>query len=234
MHCHMRDSDMTASDVAVLEESMVVRTYRRDDKIFSQGSKATGLFCVRGGYALLWHLDDFKYKTAFRVVGAGELMGYRSLFGEDLHTATAQALTACDACYYPKDVVLQLIDEFPSFTRRFLRALARDRGPRDALVLRSQHIPVRIRLCNLLLMMIKDENCEKGGTCILKLPILRRDMAALLATRPESITRAIKELRDDGIVVFKGRTVSVPNLDALYTESNHEQPPPENEANLSG
>jgi CRP-like cAMP-binding protein len=228
----MRDSDMTAADVARLEESMVMRTYRRDDKIFSQGSKATGLYCLRSGYALLWHMDAFNHKTAFRIVGVGELMGHRSLFCEDLHTATAQALTACDACYFSKDVVLQVIDEFPSFTRRFLRTIARDRGPRDALVLRGQHIPVRIRLCNLLLMMIKSENCEEGGACILKLPVLRRDIAALLATRPESIAQAIKELTNDGIAKFKGRTVSVPNLVALYAESNQEQPPPESEAKL--
>ena len=157
---------MTASDVAILKESMVIRAYRRGDKIFSQGSKATGLFCLRSGHALLWHLDTFKYKTAFRVVGTGELMGYRSLFGEDLHAATAQALTG-DVCYYPKNIVLRLIDEFPSFARRFLRTLARDRGPRDALVLRGQHIPVHIRLCNLLLLMIKRESCEEGGACIL-------------------------------------------------------------------
>ncbi len=232
MHCHMRDSDMTASDVTVLEESMVVQTYRRNDKIFSQGSKATGLFCLQSGNALLWHMDAFKYKTVFRIVGAGELIGHRSLFGEDLHAATAQVLTSCDVCYYPKDTVLQLIDEFPGFTRRFLRALARDRGPRDALVLRSQHIPVRIRLCNLLLLMIKSEDCEKGGACILELPILRRDIAALLATRPESITRAIKALKEEGIALFKGRTVTVPNLVALYAESN--QPPTKNEAGLSG
>lgn len=228
----MRDSDLTASDVATLEESTVIHTYRRGDNIFTQGSEATGLFCLRSGYALLWHLDAFKYKTAFRVVGAGELLGHRSLFGEELHAATAQALIGCDVCYYPKDIVLQLVDEFPSFARRFMRTLARDRGPRDALVLRGQHMPVRIRLCNLLLLMIKSENCENGSACILKLPMLRQDVAALLATRPESIARAIKELGDDGIAMFNGRTVTIPNLAALYAESNLEQPPTENEANL--
>lgn len=232
MHCHMRDSDMSASDVANLEESMVVQTYRREDKIFSQGARATGLYCLRSGHALLWHLDAFKYKTAFRIVGAGELMGHRSLFGEDVHAATAQALNGCDVCYFSKDIVLQLIDEFPGFSRRFLCALARDRGPRDALVLRGQHIPVRIRLCNLLLMMTKSENCDQVGACILTLPILRREIAALLATRPESIARAIKELRDDGVAIFKGRTVSVPNLAALYEAANQEQPPPDIEVSL--
>ncbi len=222
---HIRCSDMPAADVTRLENTMVVRTVTRTEKIFSQGADATGLYCLRSGHALLWHADIFNHKTAFRVVGPGEMMGYRSLFGEDAHAATAQALTACDVCYYPKKVVLQLVDEFPGFARRFFRTLARDRGPRDALLLRGQHIPVRTRLINLLLLMNTDEMCPDDGECVLKLPMLRRDIAALLAARPESIARAIKELGQDGIAIFSGRTVTIPNLDALTVETNSEQLP---------
>jgi len=161
-------------------------------------------------------------------------MGHRSLFGEDRHSATAQALNACDVCYYPKDILLQTIDASPSFARRFFRTLARDRGPREALFLRGQHMPVRIRLYNLLALMTRNENCKINGTCVLQLPMPRRDIAALLAARPESITRAIKEIGDDGIATFKGRTVTISNLDALYAKSNQEMLPTEDEDSLSG
>ncbi len=222
---HIRCSDMPAADVMRLDNAMVVRAIARDEKIFSQGADATGLFCLRSGHTLLWHADAFNHKTAFRVVGPGEMMGYRSMFGDDAHAATAQALTACDVCYYPKKIVLQLVDEFPGFARRFFRTLARDRGPRDALLLRGQHIPVRTRLINLLLLMNTNEICPDNGTCVLKLPMLRRDIAALLAARPESIARAIKELGQAGIAMFSGRTVTIPNLDALSAETTGEQLP---------
>jgi hypothetical protein len=82
--------------------------------------------------------------------------------------------------------------------------------------------------------MIQAEEFEKGGACILTLPILRRDMAILLASRPESIARAIKELRDSGIAMFNGRIVSVPDLAALYIESSQQQPRQETkQANFS-
>lgn len=216
---------MPAEEVARLENTMTVRTFARDEKIFTQDMEATGLFCLRSGHALLWHADAFNHKTAFRVVGAGEMMGYRSLFGEDTHAATAQALNVCDVCYYPKKIVLQLVDAFPGFARGFFRTLARDRGPRDALLLRGQHIPVRTRLVNLLLLMNTDEICPDNGACVLRLPMLRRDIAALLAARPESIARAIRDLGQDGIAMFSGRTVTIPDLDALNAETNREQLP---------
>ncbi len=216
---------MPTADVARLENVMVVRAYARDEKIFRQDAEATGLYCLRSGHILLWHADAYEHKTAFRVVGPGEMMGYRSLFGDDKHAATAQALTVCDVCYYPKNIVLELIDEFPAFARQFFRTLARDRGPRDALLLRGQHIPVRTRLVNLLLLMNTNDTCPENGTCVMRLPMLRRDIAALLAARPESIARAIRELGQDGIALFSGRTVTIPSLDALSAETNREQIP---------
>lgn len=222
---HIRCSELSADEVARFESTMTVRTFARDEKIFKQDTESSGLFCLRSGHALLWHSDAYNHKTAFRVVGAGEMMGYRSLFGEDTHAATAQALTVCDVCFYPKQTVLKMVDEFPGFARGFFRTLARDRGPRDALLLRGQHIPVRIRLVNLLLLMNTDEVCPDDGVCVLRLPMLRRDIAALLAARPESIARAIKELGQDGIAKFNGRTVTIPDLAALAAETTQETTP---------
>ncbi len=224
MREHIRSSNMPPTDVQALDKTIVVRGFSRGEKIFAQGAVASGLYCLRSGHALLWHADAFNYKTAFRVVEPGEMMGYRSLFGEDPHVATAQALTACDVCYYPKEAVLELIDQHPKFARRFFRTLARDRGPKDALVLRGQHIPVRVRLVNLLLLMLSSDMCDRNGAGVIQLPMLRRDIAALLAARPESVARAIKELGEDGLAVFTGRTVAIPDVDALYQHCNQEQP----------
>ena len=47
------------------------------------------------------------------------------------------------------------------------------------------------------------------------LPITRLQIAALLGARPESVTRAIKDLEHDGIILFQGKDVSIPDLDQI-------------------
>jgi CRP-like cAMP-binding protein len=96
--------------------------------------------------------------------------------------------------------------------RKFLKALARDRGAPDGLLLRGQQLPLRIRLIHLLLIL-KDRYAENkpDGSLSFELPLLRRDIAALLGTRAESVARAIKELKKDGIANFKGRNVLIPD-----------------------
>ncbi|MDH3282679.1 MAG: helix-turn-helix domain-containing protein, partial [Gammaproteobacteria bacterium] len=75
----------------------------------------------------------------------------------------------------------------------------------------------RVRLVHLLLV-IRNQFSEiaDDGTLTFELPLTRRDIASLLAARPESITRAIAELKRDDIALFSGRQVRVPDPERLH------------------
>ncbi|MDH3712694.1 MAG: Crp/Fnr family transcriptional regulator [Gammaproteobacteria bacterium] len=205
----------------VLEMSRRVDRFESGQDIFSQNSEATGLHCLRSGHAMLTHVDAFGNKTAFRVVGPGEMMGYRSLFGDDVHTASARALTSCTVCFFPKVSLFGILDTTPILVRRFLHTLARDRGPADGLLLRSQHTPVRVRLVYLLLILLNDYGSKLPDNSIeYRLPLKRHDIGSLIGSRPESVTRAIRELEHDGVAFFRHRNVSVPDMARLFAEAN--------------
>ncbi len=213
---HLDAGNLSVAALDGLQRVQKTLTYRRGETIFVQGEDPAGLYCLRSGNVLLSHVDAFDHRTGFRVASQGEIIGYRSLFGDDVHAATARALATTDVCFYPREVVFDTIEENPTLALSFLRTVARDRGPPDGLILRGQHLPVRIRLANLLLVLRDDfSQTDDAGVMTFQLPLTRRDIASLLSARPESITRAIAELKRDSIAVFNGRLVSVPDFDRL-------------------
>jgi CRP-like cAMP-binding protein len=46
-------------------------------------------------------------------------------------------------------------------------------------------------------------------------------MAAVIGARPESLSRAIRALQDDGVVVFDRRRIIIEDLDNLLDEIDH-------------
>lgn len=208
------------STTRFLEQYRSIQIYRRGDNLFMQNDATTGILCIQSGNVLLWHLDPFGVKTSFRVAGQGEMLGYRSLLGDDRHAATAEALSECRVCFYPKKKLEELIYNDPILTRQFFRLVARDRGPPDALMLRGQHLPVRVRLVYLLLTT-KNHHAEvrPDGSLVYQLPLSRKDIATLIAARPETVTRAIKALESDDVARFYNRKVVVPDPAKLYEEA---------------
>lgn len=201
-------------------DQRTTRVYETGERLFCQNDEPLGLFCLQSGHVLLWHIDAFGYKTSFRVVGPGELIGYRSVLGEDNHAATAEALTTCHACFYPRTEIESLIRMDYGFARQMFRLLALDRGPPDALLLRGQHLSARVRLVYLLLVL-KDQygHIEDDGRIVFDLPLSRADIGTLIGARPETVARAIKELQTDGVAYFHNRRVEVPEARILYADA---------------
>ncbi len=213
----MREVPFRTEDAALLDRSTLVRNFERGEEIFSEGDSSAGLYCVRSGVVLLTYKDALRADKAVRMVGPSDLMGYRSLFAEEPHGTSAEALTACHVCFFAKNVILRLADNYPVFSRMLFRELARDKGLRRARFMREPHLPIRIRFADFLRVMEQRYGVDEGdgGVCV-QLPIMRRQIASVLSARPESVARAITELEREGLAVFDGRRVSIPDPGELY------------------
>lgn len=204
------------SGLTLHDRNRRIKEYKPGDFFYEQDQESDGLFCVESGNILLSNLDAFKNETAFRVVFQGEVFGIRSFFSEQPHNTTAKALSACRVCFISRATLDDLFDKHPVLAREFLKSLGRDRGPWEALLLRSPLQPVYIRLIHLLLIL--RESCAKKVSpygLVFDLPLQRKQIAAMLATRKETLSRAIKELEKQGLADFKGRRVMVPDLRKL-------------------
>ncbi len=112
--------------------------------------------------------------------------------------------------------IRRLIAGNVALASRFLKTLGRDRGPTEAPLLRSPYLPVRVHILNLLLIL--RDGCATDmpdGGLRFQLPINRQDIAATVGTRPETVSRIVRELGNDGIANFHRQQVDVPDIDRV-------------------
>lgn len=203
-------------DVGVLADRRTVVHRRRGQLVFYQGQEPLGLYCIADGDILLERTDSHGNETAFRIAGPGELIGYRSLFGEHSHEATARTLTPARLCFFPAAAVETFIASNPESMRAFLAIVARDPGPLDAPVLRNPLVPAEVRLARLLLLLALRRGKRVGETGMtLRLPVSNGDIAALIGIRRETVTRRLHALERDGICVHKGRQLTINDVGRL-------------------
>jgi CRP/FNR family transcriptional regulator, polysaccharide utilization system transcription regulator len=204
------------SEREYLDRTRRASSYRPGESVFRQDDNSTGLYCIQSGHMVLKQFDSFDNETVLRVVLPGETIGYRSFFSETPHAATATALTLCRICLVPAAAIRQLIEGNVALASRFLKTLARDRGPTEAPLLRGPHLSVRVRILNLLLILREDCATDlPDGSIRFQLPIKRQDIAAMVGTRPETVSRVVRELREDGVAVFHRQQVDVPDIDRV-------------------
>lgn len=90
-----------------------------------------------------------------RVLGVGELLGYRPVLANEPYAATTEAIKPTVACVITREHFFEILRASPTLCGRFLSKLARELRISEEQLLTVATEPVRRRLARLLLLMLK-------------------------------------------------------------------------------
>jgi CRP/FNR family transcriptional regulator len=212
-------SSLTGEDLEVLDRAKTCNVYEPGQVVFYEGNACLGIHCVESGSVKLRRAGLRGDDVIVGLAGAGETLGYLAYFGDRGYTTTAEALTACRICFVDRAAVKTVIHRNPTVGLSFLRRLSDDVDRSEQERVNALSLPLRARAAHLLLVL-KDRNAsaDDQGRLTIDLPLTRRDLAAMLGTRPESLSRLIRDFETDGVAHFGPRHIVVPDLDTLLDE----------------
>jgi CRP/FNR family transcriptional regulator len=212
-------ASLQGDDLDALERAKTCNVYEPGQVVFYEGNACLGIHCIESGSVKLRRTGPKGDDVVVGLVGPGATLGYLAYFGDRGYTTTAEALTACRICFIDRAAVKTLIHGSPSVGLAFLRRLADDVDRSEGERVMALALPLRARAAHLLLVL-KDRSAsaDDEGRLTIELPLSRRDLAAMLGTRPESLSRLIRDFATDGVARFGPHEVVVPDLDALLDE----------------
>ena len=201
--------------VETLGRSLTRRDYHAGEVVFEQGSPAAGVHCVSRGIIALRTVDRAGQSTLLELAHPGELVGLRAHLGKRPHRTEARALVASRVCTVWARDADRVVGGSPLVQGRLLARCI------DALDAAQERIVAattgsgRAHLVRLLLRLLAGHEALEGGAIKARLPLSRRDMAAMLGVQPETMSRLFRRLQEDSLLTISGRHVTVPSLGAL-------------------
>ncbi len=221
--CDSRESSewcvLPDEDLRILNQAKITNVYEPGQVVFYQGNPCLGIHCLESGLCGLRKTDDRGNTWIARLFHGGETMGYLAYFAERGYTGTAEALAPTRICFVDRATVRLLLERNPLLGHKFLVRIAENLAQAEDGRMAAATLPLRAQVAHLLLVF-KERfgTVAEDGTLHIELPVPRRDLAAMLGARPESLSRALRQLEDDGVARFDGRRVAVADLDALIDE----------------
>lgn len=210
---------LVEADVARLERIPFAREYRVGEVLFHQNEPVVGVYAIRSGLIGLRRFLPDGRSMILRVHGAGTICGIASLVANVPHPVTAEVLESAEVCFLEARQMRALIEDSDNVRRCILQTFARSAIDTvdDAT---AMLLPVRARIARLLLRLRFDHAVVgQDGALHYRLPFSRQQLAAMTGATPESISRATRELTADEVAQFRGRWVTVPDLDQLIDET---------------
>jgi CRP/FNR family transcriptional regulator len=153
---------------------------------------------------------------------AGDLLGYRALFCSEKYNATAVAIENTNLFFIPRDTFFEVLKMNHRLSLDMLRLLAHDLRTAENHLTELAQKPVRERLAKALLFLKETYGLEQDQATINVL-LSREEIADLVGTATETAIRLLSEFRQEGIIEFIGKKISILNLSKLNNTAHYYQ-----------
>ncbi|MBM3470056.1 MAG: Crp/Fnr family transcriptional regulator [Armatimonadetes bacterium] len=197
-----------------IESLGVPRGYPAGALLFQAGSPAAEFFYVTSGGVRVYKVDEQGRELEVARFGPGDFLGEAVAFAGGRYPFNAQAVAQTHALSYSAANVLRAIDTHPEAARFFIELLARKclllGGRLESLGLRT----VRQRLARYLCA-----NCAGGQVCVVTLAVKKGELARLLGTASETLSRTFRQLRTDGLIEVRGPRIRIKDCARLRAEA---------------
>ncbi|MCF3592683.1 Crp/Fnr family transcriptional regulator [Rhodobacteraceae bacterium LMO-12] len=203
---------VAGSDISTLTRSFTRRELDSDSVLYHQGAASEGVYCVSRGLIALRSFCPDGSSSLLRLAYPGELIGYRAFLTGREHRSEAQALLPSRVCVVAHRDAKQVIQACPAVLVRLAERCANELDQCHERIQDAARIPNKQRLAQLLEDLMAAHGKEEGDVWRMRLPISRQDLADILGVQPETLSRLLRRLQDEGLLQSSGRWVEMPSL----------------------
>lgn len=186
---------LDAAARAALAQQALRKEYAAGEIIFLEGTPSAGLWMVERGRVKIYKLHPNGAEHVMRIFGERDTFNDVGALDDGPNPANAAALSAVTAWVLPSAVLQDLIRSDGALALHIMRMLSRRvRGlvqQMETLTLYS----VTVRLARFLLSQVEDPALSGPG-------VTRAAIAAYLATTPQTISTALRDLEQTGAIEF--------------------------------
>ncbi len=184
----------------------------RGDILFHKGDHSNGFHLIVYGQVKLGFTSAQGGEKVVDILSQGQSFGEAVMFMEKPHMVFAQALSDSLLLHISKTVILDELEKDPKLARKMIAGLS----------IRLHHLITDVESYSLhsgrqrIIGYLLRDNMEYDEKSLsITLPTNKGVIASRLNLTQEHFSRILHELSENGLIVVKGRKISIPDVEKL-------------------
>ena len=195
----------------MLDRILVEKEFTRGENIFIEGSESSGFYVVVRGRVKVYKLSTEGKEQILHIVNGKELLGAVSAFAGGPYPAHADAMEKTSALFFPRKEFMALIRKEPSVVMNMMANLSMRLQHFTRLIEDLSLKEVPGRLAAYLMYLCKETGCSDS----VEIDISKGQLASLLGTIPETLSRILRKMSEKGIIEVRGKKIKLLDRNTL-------------------
>jgi CRP/FNR family transcriptional regulator len=208
---HTYFCDLPEAELLQFSAVKITHAYARGTTLFTEGQPASGVYVLCAGRVKLLTYSEEGRSLIVRIAEPGEILGLSACVAGVAHEASAQVISDCQVNFVRRSDYLKLLKDNSEAALNAIRELS--------LLYHKAHtqicslglsVSAGDKLAKLLLEWCMKSDAADAGARI-KMGFTHEELAEMIGTSRETVTRMLKTFRDRGLIVVEGNDLLVPD-----------------------
>ncbi|GAB4522465.1 MAG: Crp/Fnr family transcriptional regulator [Haliangiales bacterium] len=192
-----------------LAQRVTVRRVAAHHTVVSQDEPGDSMFLIMSGRIKVVIFGENGREVTLSILRPGDAFGEMSLFDGESRSANCVALEASALLVLSRDDLLRHLSNHPRTTLNLLGELARRLRRADDSIAQLALCDVNERLIHRLVGLAREEGIESPEGLLVRRRPTQQELANMIGSCRETISRAFNQLARDGLIIPRGRAMVV-------------------------
>jgi CRP/FNR family transcriptional regulator, cyclic AMP receptor protein len=207
--------ELTAPALKDFDEYRSSTIFAEGALLFLEKEEPRGVFVLCAGEVKLSISSSVGKTLILRIARPGEVLGLMATLSGEPYEVTAETIRPCQVAYIRRDDFLRFIADHPEAYQGVVRQMTSlYQGACSQLRTICLSASAPEKLARLLLDWSADGEETHLGTQV-RLPLTHEEIAALIGTTRETVTRTLSEFKSNHLVALHGSNLVISNRSAL-------------------
>jgi len=189
----------------------VEKKFNKGDSVFLEGEDSNGFYIIGEGLVKIYKLSSDGKEQILHILGPGEPFGEVPVFSGQRFPANAETITKSHTLFFPRPAFIDLITGHPSLALNMLAVLSVRLRQFTTQIENLSLKEVPARLAGYLIYLAE----EQGKKDVVTLNISKGQLASLLGTVPETLSRVFARMNTQNLIEVEDSRIKLLDCDRL-------------------
>ncbi|MBO9694198.1 Crp/Fnr family transcriptional regulator [Chryseobacterium sp.] len=207
-------------DKNLLTGAMKTKNYRKNEPVFTDGTKPNGVYYLNEGKIKKYKVDNDGREQIIYIYSSGEFFGYSAILSNESYGDTTSTLENSVISFISKDSFLDILSQSSVLSRLLLKSLSHEFSVMANLIAVLSHRTVRERVALSLLILHDKYKSNDAPDQDVFISLSRVDLANMVGTARETLARIINDFKQEKLIRSEGRKIQIINFKRLIHIAN--------------
>jgi CRP/FNR family transcriptional regulator, dissimilatory nitrate respiration regulator len=195
-------SDFTDKEFKLLDDFISIKKFSKGEQIFIEGVIAREFYIISSGKVKIYKLSSNGDEHILHVQIPGDLIAEAAIFDLKIYPAFCSALEDTELISISTDRFYTLIEKNPQIAIKMMSAYSRRLREFVSKIADLSFRNVKSRLAKYII-----DNSDEQKIC--NISFSKKELAALLGTIPETLSRTFDYLKKKGLIEEKNQSIHI-------------------------